>query len=142
VDATIHLRVEDVLAVHRRVIEEFGGDGGLRDRGLLESAVAMPRATFGGDDLHAGLADKAAAYFYHLCANHPFIDGKKRVAVAAAELFLLLNRHELSADDESVEDLAMGTADGRVSKTQILAFFARHVEPVPEKPGGIGISNA
>ena len=133
-DATIYLRVEDVLAVHRRVIEEFGGDGGLRDRGLLESAVAMPRATFGGDDLHAGLSDKAAAYFYHLCANHPFVDGNKRVAVAATELFLLLNQYELSADDESVEDLAMGTADGRLSKAQVVEFFELHVERVQEGP--------
>lgn len=122
------LTVEDVLEVHRRVIEEFGGDHGLRDRGLLESAIAMPRATFGGKDLHPDLAEKAAAYFFHLCGNHPFVDGNKRVAVAAAELFLLINRHELVVEDHSVEDLTMGTADGRVSKAQVVEFFRAHVQ--------------
>ena len=122
------LTVEDVLEVHRRVIEEFGGDLGLRDRGLLESAIAMPRSTFGGQELHANLAEKAAAYFFHLCANHPFVDGNKRVAVAAAELFLLINRHELVVEDESIEDLAMGTAAGSVSKAQVVEFFRKHVQ--------------
>ena len=122
------LEVEDVLEVHRRVIEEFGGDPGSRARGMLESAVAMPRSTFGGQQLHADLAEKAAAYFFHLCANHPFVDGNKRVALAAAELFLLINRRELAAEDESVEDLTMGTASGRVSKAQVVEFFRKHVQ--------------
>jgi death-on-curing protein len=122
------LTVEDVLEVHRRVIEEFGGDRSLRDRGLLESAIAMPRSTFGGRELHADLAEKAAAYFFHLCANHPFTDGNKRVAVAAAELFLLINHHELVAGDESVEGLAMGTAAGSVSKAEVIEFFRSHVQ--------------
>jgi death-on-curing protein len=122
------LTVEDVLEVHRRVIEEFGGDMGLRDRGLLESAIAMPRSTFGGQELHADLAEKAAAYFFHLCTNHPFVDGNKRVAVAAAELFLLINRHELVVEDEPLEDLTMGTADGSVSKAQVVEFFHTYVQ--------------
>jgi death on curing protein len=122
------LTVEDVLEVHSRVIEEFGGDLGLRDRGLLESAIAMPRSTFGGQDLHADIVEKAAAYFFHLCANHPFVDGNKRVAVAAAELFLLINRRELVVEDECVEDLAMGTADGSMSKAQVVEFFRAYVQ--------------
>jgi death on curing protein len=121
------LTVEDVLTVHRRVVEEFGGDTGLRDRGLLESAVAMPRSTFGGEELHTDLAEQAAAYFFHLCANHPFVDGNKRVAVATAELFLLVNDHELVADDDSVEELAMGVAGGELSKAQVIEFFKTHV---------------
>jgi death-on-curing protein len=121
------LTVENVLTVHRRVVEEFGGDTGLRDRGLLESAVAMPRSTFGGEELHTDLAEQAAAYFFHLCANHPFVDGNKRVAVATAELFLLVNDHELVADDDSVEELAMGVAGGELSKAQVIEFFKTHV---------------
>ncbi len=89
------LSVEMVMQIHQRVIEEFGGDMGLRDRGLLESAVAMPQSTFGGSFLHIDLADKAAAYLFHLCANHAFIDGNNRVAVAAAEVFILANGCEL-----------------------------------------------
>ena len=120
----VFLSVEDVLAIHRRVIEEFGGDIGLRDRGLLESAVAMPQSTFGGEDLHAGLAEKAAAYHFHLCANHPFIDGNKRVAVAASEVFLLINGLELSASDDEIENLTFGVAGSRLSKGQVIEFFA------------------
>ncbi len=120
--------VDVVQKIHRRVIEEFGGDPGLRDRGLLESAVAMPQSTFGGVDLHVGLPEKAAAYHFHLCANHPFIDGNKRVAVAAAEVFLLINGHELSASDHDVEDLTLGVAAGRLSKDQVIEFFAKFVK--------------
>ena len=87
----------------------------------------MPQSTFDGVDLHAGIAEKAAAYHFHLCANHPFIDGNKRVAVTAAEVFLLINGHELSADDSEIEDLTMGVAAGRLSKEGVVAFFIRHV---------------
>jgi len=124
----VFLSVDVVLKIHRRVIEEFGGDPGLRDRGLLESAVAMPQSTFGGGDLHVGLPEKAAAYHFHLCANHPYIDGNKRVAVAAAEVFLLINGHELSASDKDVEELTLGVAAGRLSKDQVIEFFAKFVK--------------
>ena len=119
------LSVDDVLAIHRRVIEEFGGDTGLRDRGLLESAVAMPHSTFGGQDLHLGLARKAAAYHFHLCANHPFVDGNKRVAVTASEVFLVINGHELSATNDEIGELTLGVAGGELSKDQVIEFFEK-----------------
>lgn len=122
------LSIDDVLEIHHRVVTEFGGDTGLRDRGLLESAVAMPRSTFGGNELHPGMAEKAAAYHYHLCANHPFVDGNKRVAVAAAELFLLINGQELSASDDEIEELTLGVAGGRLSKTQVVEFFVKYAK--------------
>lgn len=121
------LSVDDVLVIHSRVIEEFGGDSGLRDRGLLESAVAMPQSTFGGADLHTGLAGKAAAYHFHLCANHAFVDGNKRVAVAAAELFLLINGFELSATDDEIVELTLGVAGGQLSKDQVTGFFEKFI---------------
>jgi death on curing protein len=77
-----------------------------------------------------GLFEESAALLESLAMNHPFVDGNKRVAVAVAELFLLLNQHELIAADESVEDLAMGTAEGRYAKAQVVEFFARHVERI------------
>ena len=117
------LTTEIVIQIHQRVIQEFGGEPGLRDRGLLESAVAMPRATFGGEDLHPGIAEKAAAYYFHLCTNHPFVDGNKRVAVAAAEVFLLINQRELMVGDEDFEELTLGVAAGRLSKEAVIAFF-------------------
>ena len=123
----IFLSVDVVLQIHQRAIEEFGGDPGLRDRGLLESAVAMPHAAFAGNYLHADLAEKAAAYHFHLCANHPFIDGNKRVAVAAAEIFLLVNGFELGAGDDELEEITLGIASGRLSKEQVIEFFVQHV---------------
>ncbi|HPF70320.1 MAG TPA: Fic family protein [Candidatus Krumholzibacteria bacterium] len=124
-----YLSVDAVLAIHRRVIAEFGGDPSLRDRGLLESAVAMPHAAFAGVDLHRGLAAKAAAYHFHLCANHPFVDGNKRVAVAAAEVFLVLNGARLAAGDDDLEALTMDVAAGRAGKDAVTAFFVRFVKP-------------
>jgi len=124
----VFLSVNDVLEIHRRVIEAFGGYAGLRDRGLLESAIAMPRSTFDGTELHAGLAQKAAAYHFHLCANHPFVDGNKRVAVAAAELFVMVNGRELTASDDELVELTMGVARGRLSKATVVEFFEKHVK--------------
>lgn len=121
----IYLSVDQVLVIHRRVIQDFGGDPGLRHRGLLGSAIAMPQSSFGGEDLHGGLAEKAAAYYFHICSNHAFIDGNKRVAVAAAEVFLLLNGHELGASDTEVEGITMGVAGGKTSKDQVTDFYVR-----------------
>ena len=121
------LSVEIVLQIHARVVEEFGGDPGVRDRGLLGSAVAMPQSTFAGEFLHASLAEKAAAYHYHLCSNHPFLDGNKRVAVATAEVFLLSNGSELTASDDELEEMTLGVARGQLSKELVIAFFKQHV---------------
>lgn len=121
------LSVDAVIRIHMRTIEEFGGDPGLRDRGLLESAVAMPQATFAGDDLHVSTAAKAAAYHFHLCSNHPFVDGNKRVAVAASEVFLLINGFELSASDDELEELTIGVAMGSLSKNQVVEFFEQYI---------------
>jgi len=123
----IFLSVDVVFQIHQRVIEEFGGDPGLRDRGLLESAVAMPQAAFAGSFLHTDMAEKAAAYHFHLCANHPFIDGNKRVAVAASEVFLLVNGFELGAGDDDLEERTIEVASGRLSKEQVIEFFVQHV---------------
>ena len=121
------LSVEMVMQIHQRVVEEFGGDMGLRDRGLLESAVAMPQSTFGGSFLHVDLADKAAAYLFHLCTNHAFIDGNKRVAVAAAEVFIVANGCELGASDDELIEITLGVAQGQASKDDVIEFFRQHV---------------
>ena len=121
------LSVEQLLEIHRRGIEEHGGSPALRDRGLLESAAAMPKAQFGGQFLHDGLPAMAATYLFHLCKNHPFVDGNKRVSVAAAETFVLVNDHELVATDRELEDLTLGIADSSLSKAEAIAFFRKHV---------------
>jgi len=101
----IFLTPELVLAIHHRVVREFGGDASVRDAGLLDAAVAMPKATFGGKHLHRGIPAMAAAYLFHLCKNHPFVDGNKRTALATAEVFLELNGRRLVADDERIYEM-------------------------------------
>lgn len=86
-----HLSVEAVLAIHAEVLRANGGGAGLRDRSLLESAVAAPQASFGGEPLIRDTVEIAAAYLYYLCRNHPFVDGNKRTALAAALVFLQAN---------------------------------------------------
>lgn len=127
------LSVNDLLTIHQRGILEHGGSPELRDRGLLESAAAMPMAQFGGQYLHDGFSAMAAAYLFHLCKNHPFMDGNKRVAVAAAEVFVLLNGYELAATNLQLEALTLGVADSSVSKEEATAFFKRHVRRKPPK---------
>ena len=121
------LNVEHVIAIHRRMVAEFGGSTAIRNRGLLESAVAMPAARFGGEYLHTTIEAMAAAYLFHLCKNHPFVDGNKRTAVATAEVFLLLNDRELTATNEELERLTLAVADGSITKKQTIAFFKEHV---------------
>lgn len=86
-----HLGAEAVLAIHAEVLAAHGGRAGLRDRGLLESAVAAPQASFGGKPLIDDPVEIAAAYLFYLCRNHPFADGNKRTALAAALVFLEAN---------------------------------------------------
>ncbi|MCK5786505.1 MAG: type II toxin-antitoxin system death-on-curing family toxin [Candidatus Sabulitectum sp.] len=124
----VFISVVNVIEIHRRLINEFGGDPGLRDRGLLESAVAMPGATFSENYLHPELSDMAAAYLFHLCSNHPFINGNKRVAVAASEVFLLANNCTLCASNEELEETTVGTAKGYVSKKEVTHFFTGRVK--------------
>jgi death-on-curing protein len=125
-DHVVFLSVAEVLRIHRRIIADFGGEDGLRDRGLLESAVAMPHAMFDGAFLHPDLATMAAAYHFHLCANHPFVDGNKRVAVAAAEIFLLANGATLDATDDELEQITLGVANAVLGKGDVITFFQAH----------------
>lgn len=87
----LHLDAEAVLAIHAEVLAAHGGTAGLRDRGLLESAVAAPQASFGGTPLISDPIEIAAAYLFYLCRNHAFVDGNKRTALAAALVFLKVN---------------------------------------------------
>ncbi len=121
------LSTDNVEAIHRRMIDDFGGSDGLRDRHLLESATHTPQAQFAGQYLHDSVAGMSAAYLFHLCKNHPFVDGNKRVALATAVQFLFLNDHRLVAGKKKVEALTLGVADSSVSKEEATAFFKKHV---------------
>ena len=123
----IYLTAAQVLFIHARVVVETGGAPGLRDLGLLESAVARPQATFGGDDLYPDLFTKAAALMSSLVNNHPFVDGNKRVGIAAAGLFFVRNGHRLIAGNEEVERFTLLVAQGTVSVEQMAHWFGENV---------------
>lgn len=123
---TDFLGVEDVLFLHADQIERYGGEHGVRDLGLLESAIAQPRAAFGGEVLHADVFDMAAAYLFHIIQNHPFLDGNKRAGAVAALVFLDLNGITIAAPEGSLYDLTLAVATGRASKLQIAEFLRQH----------------
>lgn len=117
------LSVEQILFLHDRLIRETGGSHGVRDVGLLESAAARPFATFGGEDLHPGLLQKAAALFDGLIRNHPFVDGNKRIAIAAASLFLIRNGRRMVADNDQLERFTLQAATTHMMVDEIEAWF-------------------
>ncbi len=122
------LSLDEVLEMHQLQIELYGGTAGIRDGALLESAVATPQATFGGEYLHPSVPAMAAAYLFHLCQNHPFIDGNKRIAANAAITFLLLNDWDLELGADELVEVVMGVALGSLDKsglTQVLETRCR-----------------
>ncbi|HUT11804.1 MAG TPA: type II toxin-antitoxin system death-on-curing family toxin [Thermoguttaceae bacterium] len=96
---------------------------------FLELGEAVPRATFGGRYLHADLFEMAAAYLFHVCQNHPFIDGNKRTGAVAALIFLMLNSVEIDADENAFEQLVRSVAEGKADKAAVADFFREHAEP-------------
>ena len=120
------LDVDDVLEIHALQTERFGGVSGVLDRGRLESAVAQPMAMFAGNFLHEDLYDMAAAYLFHIARDHPFFDGNKRTALLAALVFLEINGVSIRAEEDELEDLAVGAAEGRADKSSLARFFQDH----------------
>lgn len=117
--------VDDVLALHEEGLAAFGGSAGVRDPGLLASAVATPQASFGGELLHADLFAMAAAYAFHLAQNQPFVDGNKRTAILAAIVFLDLNGVEIPEATDALYDAMIGIAERRLSKDDVAAVLRR-----------------
>ena len=122
------LEIEEVIALHDQQIKLFGGSMGIRDRGLLESAVQMPAQGFGDQFLHEFPFEMAAAYLFHLAKNHAFVDGNKRTAFFCTEVFLGLNGFEISAEESALEDLVLRTATGELSKKEIAELLAKFCE--------------
>lgn len=121
-----YLTVEQVLFIHMRLIVETGGSPGLRDLALLASAVARPRATFGGEDLYPDIFNKAAALMDSLIRNQPFVDGNQRVGITAAGLFLLRNGQRLTASNAELERFTRQVARSELSIEQITAWLRSH----------------
>ena len=114
-----------MLALHSAQLQIFGGSDGLRDRGLLESAVGQAQSSFGGQFVHEGLIAMAAAYLFHVVSNHPFVDGNKRAGLLSALVFLDLNGITLGRPAQALYALTMCVAEGRVEKPAIAAELTR-----------------
>jgi death-on-curing protein len=123
----LFLTLAEVVEIHADQIHRYGGQAGIRDLALLESALAQPEASFGGEWLHTDHFEMAAAYSYHLCQNHPFIDGNKRTALAAALVFLELNGVSILDPRGRLKSAMLRIAAGKMSKVH----FAKLLRKLP-----------
>lgn len=122
-----YLRLRELLQLYHRIMEQSGGSMGIRNLGALESALAQPRMTFGGEDLYPSVVEKAAALAFSLIQNHPFVDGNKRTGHAAMETFLLLNEHEIKAPSDEQEKVLLQVAAGELGREEFTAWLRSHV---------------
>ncbi len=120
------LTLLEVLDLHRKIIERSGGTVGIRDLGLLESAIAQPRMTFGGDELYPSLPEKAAAIGFSIIMNHPFVDGNKRTGHAATETFLVLNSMEINSSVDEQERLVLAIASGELGRKEFVEWLQQN----------------
>ena len=125
-----HITLMEVLKLHGQIIDHSGGAQGIRDLGLLESAIAQPLMTFGGEDLYPSLIDKAAALSFSIIMNHPFVDGNKRTGHAAMEVFLVLNRLEIDSTVDEQEKILLALASGEVEREAFVEWLKSHVKSI------------
>ena len=121
------LTKEQIKMLHSALVERFGGQDGLRDEGMLDSALNTPFQTFSGSELYPDLLSKAARLAFGLIANHPFIDGNKRIGTHAMLIFLRLNMVTLEYDDEELITLILETAAGENDDKAILEWLKNHI---------------
>lgn len=119
----LFLELHEVLEIHRDQIGRYGGSEGIRDIGLLRSAVEVAKATFDGVYLHKDLCEMAAAYAFHIVRNHPFLDGNKRTGIAAAVVFLSMNGITVDADEGDLLEFVVGVASGKIDKLDLARFL-------------------
>jgi len=124
----IYLTLEDLLEIHRRVIESTGGSDGIRSIPMLDSAVARPQATFGGIDLYPSIPEKAAALLHSIICNHPFVDGNKRTGFTSMDVFLRLNGYYLVAGEDDKYDFVMGVASEDIAFSKITSWIEQKIE--------------
>ncbi len=119
---------EIVATIHADLVRRYGGRVGLREPALLDSALAQPKMTAGRKFLHKTTFDKAAAYGFHICKNHPFVDGNKRVALVVMDMFLQLNGWEISASEEETYPMMISLADGTLAKRQLSRWLKENTK--------------
>ena len=121
------LTLEQALLLHKRIIEQSGGSTGIRNQGLLESALAQPYMSYAGQELYPTLIEKVVALGFSLINNHPFVDGNKRIGHAAIEVTLLMNGYEIQADVDTQEALILALAASEMNRESFLAWLQYHV---------------
>jgi death on curing protein len=124
-----YLTLTEVLDIYHRIIEQSGGSAGISNIGGLESAVAQPCMTFGGEELYPTIVEKASDLCFSLIKNHPFIDGNKRIAHAAMEVFLVLNGFEITAAVDEQEQLILQVASGELGRDEFTGWLCYHIIP-------------
>lgn len=123
-----YLTLDEVMSLHRQILKQTGGIAGVRDSGSLESAIAQPMMTFGGEDLYPTLVDKAAALGFSLVMNHPFVDGNKRIGHAAMETFLVINDLEIFAPVDEQELVILSLAAGSLDREEFTKWLESQVK--------------
>ncbi len=121
-----YLSIDEVLAIHIKMVDKFGGSHGIRDLGLVESAVARPQASFGGQDLYENIFDKAAALLQSLLKNHPFVDGNKRTALTSAISFIEINGFSLNKTHQEGVEFSVAIDNQHLSIEQISKWLKEH----------------
>jgi death-on-curing protein len=122
-----YLTLNELLQLHRLIVEQSGGSAGIHSMGALESALAQPHMTFGGEDLYLTIVEKAAALGFSLIRDHPFVDGNKRAGHAAMEVFLILNGHEIDASVDEQEQVILQLASGELERKAFTEWLHVHV---------------
>ena len=120
------LTLSEVMLILEDQIRNYGGTYGVRELNLLSSAIYMPESSYGGQYLHESVPAMAAAYAYHICQNHPFLDGNKRVALASSLVFLDLNGYEFECEEDELYDKIMNVAKGETKKQELIVFFEKY----------------
>ena len=127
---TTYVSIGDVLAIHQTLIELYGGSGGIRELGLVESAIARPQASFGGYDAYPTLFEKAAVLMQGLIKNHGFVDGNKRTGTAVTSIFIKLNGYKLFVTDSQLENMAVEVADDGLSLEELVAWLKKQSKKI------------
>lgn len=122
--------IDIILFFHQQLIQIYGGSPELRDKKLLDSALEQPKVTFDGEYLHDTLMNMTAAYGYHLCNNHPFIDGNKRIALVAMDTFLQKNGFEIIAPEKETYKMMIKLSDGKLTKNELTSWLENNTSPI------------
>lgn len=121
------LTVDDIIFLHKELIDEFDGDSGIRDMKLLESAVYTPYQTYGGEDIYEGPIEKGVRLCYSLVMNHPFVDGNKRIGAHALVIFLDANGYPLEYEESELTKIILDLASSKLSDKDLLDWVKAHI---------------